>query len=66
MTMANTTLVAGILDDGAEIELALLALQASVELLASVAELDGQIPPVCLEIAQLCGRLPLCLNVRKF
>ena len=37
----------------------------SVELLAAVAEIDAdQTPPCCLEIAQLCGRLPLCLNVR--
>ena len=36
----------------------------SVELLAGVAELDvDQVPPMCLEIAQLCGRLPLCLNI---
>ena len=35
-----------------------LGLQESVELLAGVAELDaGQIAPVCLEIAQLCGRV---------
>jgi hypothetical protein len=35
-----------------------------VELLAGVACLDGaEISPVCLEIAQLCGRLPLLLNI---
>jgi hypothetical protein len=35
-----------------------------VELLAGVACLDGaEISPVCLEIAQLCGRLPLCLSI---
>ena len=35
-----------------------------MELLAGVAELDdGQIPPALLEIAQLCGRLPLCLSI---
>jgi hypothetical protein len=35
-----------------------------VELLAGVACLDGaEISPVCLEIAQLCGRLPLCLGI---
>ena len=32
----------------------------SVELLAAVAEIDAdQTPPCCLEIAQLCGRLPV-------
>ena len=36
----------------------------SVELLAGVAELNSsQLPPELLEIAQLCGRLPLCLNI---
>jgi hypothetical protein len=46
------------------VKLELLGLQKSVELLANVAELDdGQIPPACLEIAQLCGRLPLCLHI---
>jgi hypothetical protein len=35
-----------------------------VELLAGVAEIDAsQLPPECLEIAQLCGRLPLCLSI---
>ena len=35
-----------------------------MELLAGVACLDGaEISPACLEIAQLCGRLPLCLSI---
>ena len=52
------------LQDATEVELELLGLQESVELLAGVAELDdGQIPPALLEIAQLCGRLPLCLSI---
>ena len=47
-----------------QVELALLSTTESVELLAGVAELDGsQIPPQLLEISQLCGRLPLCLNI---
>ena len=47
-----------------QVELALLSITESVELLAGVAELDGsQIPPQLLEISQLCGRLPLCLNI---
>ena len=50
---------------GQEVELELLGVRESVELLAAVAEIDAdQTPPCCLEIAQLCGRLPLCLNVR--
>ena len=50
---------------GLEVELELLGVKESVELLAAVAEIDAdQTPPCCLEIAQLCGRLPLCLNVR--
>ena len=41
-------------------ELAILGAQESVELLAAVAEIDAeQTPPCCLEIAQLCGRLPV-------
>jgi hypothetical protein len=52
------------LQDATEVELELLGLQESVELLAGVAELDdGQFPPALLEIAQLCGRLPLCLSI---
>jgi hypothetical protein len=53
-----------LLQGAAEVELELLGLQESVELLAGVACLDGaEISPVCLEIAQLCGRLPLCLSI---
>jgi hypothetical protein len=33
-------------------------------MLAAVASIDAAtISPVCLEIAQLCGRLPLCINI---
>ena len=54
--MLLTTRIKGLIAKGTEIELELLGLQASVELLANVAELDDdQVPPVCLEIAQLCG-----------
>ena len=58
-----TTRIKGILSSsGIEVELELLGVQESVELLAAVAEINGsQIPVVCLELAQLCGRLPLCL-----
>jgi hypothetical protein len=59
-----TTRVKGLLQGAAEVELELLGLQESVELLAGVACLDGaEISPACLEIAQLCGRLPLCLSI---
>ena len=59
-----TTRIKGVLRGGHQVELELLGLQESVELLAGVAQLDtASIHPVCLEIAQLCGRLPLCLNV---
>jgi hypothetical protein len=48
----------------AEVELELLGLQEAVEMLAAVAQLDAaDVSPVCLEIAQLCGRLPLCINI---
>ena len=58
-----TTRIRGILRQGTEVELELLGLQESVELLAGCAELTEEIPPECLEIARLCGRLPLCLNI---
>jgi hypothetical protein len=59
-----TTRIKGLLQGAAEVELDLLGLQESVELLAGVACLDGaEISPACLEIAQLCGRLPLCLSI---
>ena len=42
----------------------LLGLQEAVEMLAAVAQFDAaDVSPVCLEIAQLCGRLPLCINI---
>ena len=50
---------------GLEVELELLGVKESVELLAAVAEIDAdQTPPCCLEIAQLCGRLPVRSNAR--
>ena len=56
-----TTRIRGLIPKGTEVELELLGLQSSVELLASVAELDdAQVPPVCLEIAQLCGEPLSC------
>ena len=59
-----TTRIKGMLQEATEVQLELLGLQESVELLAGVAEIDAaSIPPVCLEIAQLCGRLPLCLAI---
>ena len=59
-----TTRIKGLLQGAAEVELELLGLQESVELLAGVACLDdAEVSPVCLEIAQLCGRLPLCLSI---
>ena len=52
------------MEKAAEVELELLGLQESVEMLAAVAQLDAaDVSPVCLEIAQLCGRLPLCINI---
>ena len=52
---------------GLEVELELLGVKESVELLAAVAEIDAdQTPPCCLEIAQLCGRLPVRGSVCVF
>ena len=59
-----TTRIKGIIAHGKEVELELLSVTESVELLAGVAELNvSQIPPELLHIANLCGRLPLCLNI---
>ena len=56
----QTTRIKGIIPKGLEVELGLLGVKESVELLAAVAEIDAdQTPPCCLEIAQLCGRLPV-------
>jgi hypothetical protein len=61
--IASPTLrIKGILDAASEVTLELLSLQDSVELIADVAALDD-VPPAVMVIAQLCGRLPLCLNV---
>ena len=47
-------------EEATEVTLDLLALQSSVELLAAVAQLDDDnVPPCLLEIAALCGRLPV-------
>ena len=52
------------MEKAAEVELELLGLQEAVEMLAAVAQFDAaDVSPVCLEIAQLCGRLPLCINI---
>ena len=49
----QTTRIKGIMPKGLEVELELLGVQESVELLAAVAEIDvDQTPPCCLEIAQ--------------
>jgi hypothetical protein len=59
-----TTRIKGVMAKAAEVELELLGLQEAVEMLAAVAQLDAaDVSPVCLEIAQLCGRLPLCINI---
>lgn len=51
-----STRIKGLIPKGTEVEVELLGLQTPVELLANVAEPDdAQVPPVCLEIAQLCG-----------
>ena len=59
-----TTRIKGVMENAAEVKLELLGLQEAVEMLAAVAQFDAaDISLVCLEIAQLCGRLPLCINI---
>ena len=55
-----TTRIKGVLGNGTEIELELLGLKESVDLISAVAGLGADsVPPCCLEIAALCGRLPV-------
>ena len=55
-----TTRIKGILDQGTEVELALLSVRESVELLSAVAQLDtNELSPCMIGIAQSCGRLPV-------
>ena len=55
-----TTRIKGILDQGTEVELALLSVRESVELLSAVAQLDtNEVSPCMIGIAQSCGRLPV-------
>ena len=47
-----------------EVQLALMSTQESVEMLAHSSGLDStEVPPALLEVAKLCGRLPLCLTI---
>ena len=66
--MLHLSCCRGILQKGGkEVELALLGLQESVELLSAVAQLDvEEVPPQLLEIAALCGRLPVRCNSHRF
>jgi hypothetical protein len=51
-----TTRIKGILSKGQEVELGLLGMEESIDLLRKVAELDKILPEVC-EIVVLCGKL---------
>ena len=49
--------IKGIMDKGFEVQLELLSVKESVELLSAAAQLDtNEVPPCMIEIAQLCGR----------
>lgn len=51
-----------------EVELELLGLQESVEMLAAVAEIDGAVSPACLEIVELygCEYISCCYILHSF
>jgi len=60
-----STRVGGLIGTGAstEVKLTLMSIHESVQMLAHGAGLDSDIlSPSLLEVARLCGRLPLTLN----
>lgn len=59
-----STRISGLLKNSSEIKLALMTHAESIDLLAHGAGLDfAELPHALAEVAGLCGRLPLCLNI---
>ena len=56
--------ISGLVKNSTEVKLALMTTEESVNMLAHASGLDAQeIPAELVEVAGLCGRLPLCLNI---
>ena len=56
--------ISGLVKNSTEVKLALMTTEESVNMLAHGSGLDAQeIPAELVEVAGLCGRLPLCLNI---
>lgn len=56
--------ISRLLSGSTEVKLALMAVSESVEMLSHAAGLDSvELPASLVEIAEICGRLPLCLNI---
>jgi hypothetical protein len=57
-----STRISGLIRDSNEVQLS--SIEESVNLLAAAAGLDfASLPSSLVEVARLCGRLPLCLNM---
>jgi hypothetical protein len=56
--------ISGLLSGSTEIKLALMSISESVEMLSHAAGLDSvELSASLVEVAKICGRLPLCLNI---
>ena len=62
--MLVSSRISGLVKNSTEVKLALMTTEESVNMLAHGSGLDAQeIPAELVEVAGLCGRLPLCLNI---
>jgi hypothetical protein len=56
--------ISGLLQGSTEVKLALMTVSQSVEMLSHAAGLDSaELSTSLVEVAKICGRLPLCLNI---
>ena len=56
--------ISGLLAGSTEVKLALMTVSESVEMLSHAAGLDSaELSASLVEVAKICGRLPLCLNI---
>ena len=56
--------ISGLLQGSTEVKLALMTISQSVEMLSHAAGLDSaELSTSLVEVAKICGRLPLCLNI---
>ena len=56
--------ISGLLQGSTEVKLALMTVSQSVEMLSHAAGLDSaELSASLVDVAKICGRLPLCLNI---